>query len=325
MKNFNKMKRAYFFILFISVGFTAKAQDLPVFSQYLQNTYYLSPAAIGIKPCKEAILTDRHQWTGIKNAPNTQSLGLYSRLNLFKNNPKIGHNGIGASFYTDKNGPTSAMRVQLAFSHHLTLYKKRRKNDFLNMAFGFAVSGFQNKLDESELLPGNISDPLFTGTSESITSLNADAAVLFYTEKFTLGFTGANLLPSARTQKGSVNIINRHYFGFAAYSFRNRKGAGVEPSVVYKRAYKTQQADVNMKIYFNEVFNTGFSYRHNLDSGAGQSLSAAILFGLQFENFAFGYAYDYSLGQIGRHNFGSHNFKIGYRVCDNRKNCPAYL
>jgi len=310
-----------FALLFFSIA--ARAQEMPVFEQYLQNTYLLSPASVGIKPCLEFIATDRHQWTGMSNAPSNQSLGVYSRLNLFPDRPTYGFDGIGGNIYTDRNGPTSTTRFQLAYAHHVTIYKKKRSSNIWRMSMGLGLTGYQHKLDETELLPAVIADPIFTGTSNSVTAFNLDGGLLFYNKYYSVGVTAANVLPSSKSDFG--NVFNRDYFVFFAYNKRNKDGLGISPSAVFILYGKMKQIDLNTKFYMSKTFHAGLSYRHNLDTGLGQSQSAMLFLGLELDRFSVGYAYDYSIRKIGRYNYGSHSIMLGYKICNRDVNCPAYF
>ncbi len=317
------MRYAIFTIALVALSVGLRAQELPVFEQYLQNTYLLSPAAVGIKPCTEFILTDRHQWTGMESAPNNQSLGAYTRFTPFQDRPTYGHDGIGGNIYTDRNGPTGTTRFQFLYAHHLKIYSNKRKHQVWHTSFGLGLTGYQHRLDETDLLPENLSDPIYTGTSNSVTAFNLDGGVLFYTKKLTVGFTAANVLPSSKSDFG--NVFNRNYFGFVGYTSRNKDGMGFSPSAVFKLYGKQKQIDLNAKMFFNDVFHAGLAYRHNLDQGLGQSLYAMLFMGLEFERFSFGYAYDYSIRKIGRYNYGSHSLMVGYKICKRDINCPAFM
>ena len=300
-----------------------KAQELPIFQQYMQNFYYISPAAIGIKPCKEAVITDRHQWTGIKHAPNTQGLGLYGRFNVFSDK-KVGYEGLGLTLFSDNNGPSSVKRIQLAFAHHITLMKINRRKK-LKMSFGLAASYFQYRLNETDLVASNPNDPLLTGAVNSSSFFNFDAGILIYTTKFTAGFTAAQLIPSSISYYNSQNTLEKHYFGFVSYKKVNRDGMGYAPSIVFKTTNTSRQLDLNTKIYINKMFNLGLSYRRNFDKLMGSSISGMFILGVNISNYTFGYAYETSLSRIGRHNYGTHDIMLAYKICQPQKHaCPAY-
>ncbi len=317
------MKRIFYTIAVIFFANMAIAQDLPVYSQYLQNFYYLSPAAVGIQPCKELILTGREQWTGFKGAPSTQGIGVYSQFNMFDRN-KNTSNGIGISFYNDKNGANTKRRFQFSFAQHLKLFQTRRRKTTY-VSFALAASGFQYKFNEAGLVPENTNDPILTGGAESAILLNFDAAMMIYNKKFSAGITAAQLVPSKISFYSTPYTVKKHFFGFFSFKRVNRDGFGFEPLIVFKTTGTTHQIDLNTKIHLNNFMHSGISYRHNLDVGTGESLSAAIFFGLTQKNYAIHYSYDFATSRIGRYNLGSHNIALSLRICNKKdRACSAY-
>jgi len=318
------MKRIiYILIIFLSFSTFAKAQEQPVFSQYLENFYYLNPAAVGWKPCTEILLTDRHQWVGVNGAPQTQALGVYSRLSAFGEERKGTYQGVGLNYYNDKNGPTSTQRAYLSFAHHFTAFQKGRNVYTLSMSL--AASGFQHKLDETQLTTTSDNDPLHTGSINSQNFLNFDASILLYSRYFAAGITAAQIQPTKINYYQTPYEIDNYYMGFLSYRFVNDQGAGIEPSMVVKTTLNTTQIDINSKFYFNKTLYSGLSYRHNLDVLPGQSLAIQALLGVKYRIYTFAYAFDTTIGKIGRNNLASHNFMIGIRFCKSKgRNCPAY-
>ena len=65
------------------------------------------------------------------------------------------------------------------------------------------------------------------------------------------------------------------------------------------------QFDLNMNMLINDIFWIGASYRSD----------DAIVVLLEYQisrKFRFGYSYDYTLGELGNYNSGSHEIMIGY-------------
>ena len=67
---------------------TTEAQQLPLYSQYMMNSFLLNPAIAGSKNYTPLILTARQQWTGITGAPQTFAISGHTQ---FKNK-KVGMN-----------------------------------------------------------------------------------------------------------------------------------------------------------------------------------------------------------------------------------------
>lgn len=53
------------------------AQQLPLYSQYMMNSFLLNPAIAGSVDYFPVILTARRQWVGINNGPSTQAISTH--------------------------------------------------------------------------------------------------------------------------------------------------------------------------------------------------------------------------------------------------------
>ena len=66
--------RIYILLVFIfMVGF-AKAQQQPIYSQYMMNPYLINPAIAGYQGITDFNLTAREQWLGYGEGPSTYAL-----------------------------------------------------------------------------------------------------------------------------------------------------------------------------------------------------------------------------------------------------------
>ena len=56
------------------------AQQLPLFSQYMMNDFYINPAVAGTKDYAPIVIGVHKQWVGMKEAPSTQTLSGHTSL-----------------------------------------------------------------------------------------------------------------------------------------------------------------------------------------------------------------------------------------------------
>jgi len=66
-------------ILFLIFTSGIKAQQLPLYSQYMFNKFLINPAVAGSDGYTSFNLTAREQWIGIDNSPKTHSLSYQTR------------------------------------------------------------------------------------------------------------------------------------------------------------------------------------------------------------------------------------------------------
>jgi type IX secretion system PorP/SprF family membrane protein len=79
----NRIVRSILFICFLSFPLflsSLKSQQLPIYSQYMMNSYLLNPAVAGNEGYTSLNLTVREQWLGLKDAPSTYAVSAQTRL-----------------------------------------------------------------------------------------------------------------------------------------------------------------------------------------------------------------------------------------------------
>ena len=289
------------------VSLTAKSQQLPLYSQYMMNSFLLNPAIAGSKNYTPLILTARQQWTGITGAPQTFAISGHT---LFKND-KV---GMGGSFFNDRFGPTSRTGVQASYAYHLAVDRADTK-----LAFGLAASAFQYKLDESSLTVIEQDDPAFSQKIESTFMPDATFGIYLYNKnKFFAGLSIAQLFQfKIKINEFNENKMVRHYFLTGGYKFNLGDDFEIEPSVLLKSTASSPiQLDINTKAYFKKNYWLGVSYRTND--------AIIVLLGVKVDKYYIGYAFDYTLSKIINYSTGSHEIMIGINLGEDKGIKPMY-
>ena len=125
--------------LFI-VGQTIKAQQLPLYSQYMMNGFLLNPAITGSESYTPVRITARQQWIGIEGAPSTQAISAHHPF-------KSKNMGVGGYLFNDKFGPVSRTGILTSYAYHINLNRMDSK-----LGFGLSVCAFQYKMDELQFI-----------------------------------------------------------------------------------------------------------------------------------------------------------------------------
>lgn len=291
------------FTAFVLFGIGVKAQQLPLYSQYMMNAFLLNPAIAGSVDYFPVRLTARQQWVGIKDAPSTQAIsGHY----LFTN----ARVGLGGYLFNDKFGPISRTGIQVCGSYHLPISGETK------LSFGLAFKAAQFKFDQSKLVTIQDDDPAINHGVVTKFSPDADFGMYLYNPKFFIGMAGTQLLQldmklynldSANLDQTEKNQIIRHYFFTAGYKFTLSDAFELEPSILVKSTFNTPtQLDFNLKTYFKKNYWLGVSYRSSKDICA--------MIGVKFNKFYVGYAFDYTTSQIKNYSNGSHEILIGFNI-----------
>ena len=297
MNKFNNMKKLVIIsALFIFSMISLKAQQLPLYSQYMMNGFLLNPAMAGSVEYTPIRLTARTQWVGINDAPKTFALSGHT---LFSNK-KV---GVGGYIYSDMFGPISRTGIQGAFAYHLPLDGMNSK-----LAFGISMSAYQFRLAENKLSLINDNDPAISYGVESKFLPDATFGMHIYNTQYFVGVSATQLF-QFKVDVGNTdqNKMVRHYYALAGYKFNAGKEFEIEPSLMFKATeVSPMQLDVNLKAYYLKNYWLGVSYRTN-------DAMVAML-GIKVNQYYIGYAFDYTMSNIMDYSNGSHEILIGVNL-----------
>jgi type IX secretion system PorP/SprF family membrane protein len=249
------MKRLLLGILFTVLAGTAylNAQQLPLYSQYMLNDFFINPAIAGSKSYSPVLLSIHKQWIGIKDSPSTQTLSGHTML--ANNNV-----GIGAIIFNDDFGPESHIGLQAIYSYHFHI-------DRLNkISLGLAAIAFQYKMDQRFFNLTIYDDPAITYMVEKTIVPDATFGVYAYGKRYYGGITASHLFQSKLKINRNIeeNKMVRHYFVMGGYKFifPNSPQLEIEPSVLMKMTEITPpQFDINVKMYYDKDYWFGMSIR----------------------------------------------------------------
>lgn len=315
------MKIAKVTLLFLLLVTSLYSQERPFSQLYLHNLSFINPACSGQDYCTKFYLTDRHQWLGIAQAPNTQVLGIEHTLlpNPYKASRKF---GLSLEFRSDRNGAVKQSGGQAGYAFHTRLNKKKE----LFMSLGLNFSLMQHSIKESD---ANVeSDPVL-GAGESALLPDAAAGIYIYSPKFNAGFSATHLLPAEKNfyESSSTAFIPGNFYLFAGCNFQPRNSAvSLNPLVVFKlNQQMRRQVDLNLLATLGPSFQTGISYRQNIDNLPGKNTGLQFLFRTSVKSLQITYLAEVSLNQTQNSHFGSHELGLIYKICyRERPQCPAF-
>jgi type IX secretion system PorP/SprF family membrane protein len=267
-------------LLFSSVLF---AQQESIFTTYRYHMNVVNPAYAGLDNETVIMSTIRKQWTGIKDAPETQSLSFGT---------SVGSNlGLGLSMVYDKSFIEKQINLGIDFSYRLQVAS------LSDLHFGLKVGGNSYNVNTSGLqmyLPQ--SDPALSSISEF--NPNIGIGVLLKNKKYFVSLSVPRMLNTERAKnKGgyaSVATDRPHIYLSSGYDFNfaTLTPLVLKPSFMLRYVNGAPLAlDVNTMLQIQEFFEIGASYRTN-NSFAG-------LINLTISNrMILGYAYEVSTNKV---------------------------
>jgi type IX secretion system PorP/SprF family membrane protein len=335
-----KLKHIYWLLILLAFGGLSDslllAQQLPVYSQYMMNGFLLNPAVAGHEGYTAINLTAREQWLGIKDAPGTYAVSYQTRL--LKNSyisrstsirrrkrvmSRSGRVGYGVYAFTDMAGAFNRTGLQGTYTYHIPL-------DRSQLSFGVSFTGYQFRINEDKMKLLDVDDQLLLNTEKSAFIPDANFGVYYTDQNLYAGISAMQLfqtpLKLGADKDGPGFRMVRHYFLIAGYRFELNRNLLMEPSFLFKTTEKfIAQIDVNVKMYFQEnywaglSFRTGGSYSIVEESFNGKGASAIIMGGVRVDKYYFGYAFDYTFNAIGARSLGSHEIMAAVKFGDNAR------
>jgi type IX secretion system PorP/SprF family membrane protein len=301
-------------ITFLISGCAALAQQVPLFSQYLNNDFLLNPAVCGTKSYAPASVSARLQWAGFSGAPSTQIASIHGAQG-----PTV---GLGLALMNHTTGATSMTSAQFAYALRFRLTGK------MKISFGLAPMMIQHSISKSKLTLEDANDNTFNRLSGKTMIADVNAGIYVYSNKWAASLSVPQLLENKYRLGDDLftERLRRHYLVFGSYDFTCREKYVITPSALIKamEGGAPVQFDLNVRATYNKLFWAGLSYR----AASSQSFNeaAVVSVGVLKYNFAFGYAFDYSFASIRSYSAGSHEIFLTYRIrcksCDKVEEAP---
>ncbi|GGK63134.1 type IX secretion system membrane protein PorP/SprF [Rufibacter glacialis] len=332
-------KNSYLLLFLLSLPLLGWAQQIPHYSQYMLNPLLLNPAVSGTDNYLDVRAGYRNQWTGLEGAPTSYYLSAHmplSRMDYlsppttfaprpavkgkrrnqwrpeFRNNAQKTrpHHGVGLLVQADKAAGLKRTEVQLLYAYHQPLTPS------IKLAAGVAAGLTQFGLNRDLLTFANPGDPVMNADEYNRVLPNIGVGVLLYSNRFFLGASVAQVLPTPFTfrdsRPGVLAKQQRHFFGHGGYRFQLTNIVSVMPSVVVKYAAPNPvSVDANVKVFWREQFWVGGSYRFQD--------AAVVTAGFQYKHkFHLGYAYDLTTSGLNQASYGSHELVLGLMLRNRR-------
>lgn len=282
-----------------------------MFTQYMFNGLALNPAYAGSHESLSATLLFRDQWTGLPDAPSTQTFSVHSPVR----NARI---ALGLQFIHDKLAVFDQYGVNAAYAYRIFTDKGTLS---LGLNFGF-TSYSANLTDLTTQVPN---DPVFQGSVNKVMP-SFGAGVYYYTDRFYIGLSAPQLVTNSLTED-VVEIDadarqERHYFLTAGHMFQLSRSVQLKPNVLIKAVEGAPvQMDLNLNALFSEVLWLGVSWRSLSDFNALIELQLT-------DQLLLGYSYDFAhTTDLSRINSGSHELMLNYRFryAKNKVITPRYF
>ena len=268
-----KSKVLYLLLVLLMASPVVRAQQDPLYSQYLFNPLAINSAYTGLDPVLSASFNSRFQWNALEGSPETYTLAAHS--SLFDN--KI---GAGILLLNDRLGVTQNTEIHLSYSYKIQF-------DYSKIAFGLRTSLVNYRYDYNQLTLKSLDDPDFLPVAENATKPNFGAGMIYTGKNLFVGLSVPRILNSDFEDgvTSSTRYI-RHYYLMTSYLFNIDENLAVKPGVLVKGVSGAPVSlDVNVNFLLENLVWVGF-YSRDLNSFGvmGQiELNRAYRLGYSFE------------------------------------------
>ena len=284
---------ALFLMMLIGIN-KSKAQQEPMFTQYMFDPISVNPAYVGTTNTINVNTLTRLQWVGMEGSPKTFSLSAHTPIE----GRKI---GLGLTLLTDKIGPVNNTFFTVNYAYRL------RVTDQLTLSMGLKGGITSYKVGLTDLSIIDQEDPQFENNEKKI-SPNLGFGFYLYEDRYFVGFSVPKLIQTTVDDEyaSDKNQLKRHYFITGGYNWAINDQWDLKPSLLSKVVSGAPVSnDIAVQALYNKLVGGGIMYR------VGDALGF-FAYGKVYKELNIGYGYEYSLNGLSGVNSGTHEIRITY-------------
>jgi type IX secretion system PorP/SprF family membrane protein len=293
------MKKIILFITLLFYITTVSAQQDPEYTHYMYNMSVINPAyATGAPAMMNFGGLYRTQWVGAVGAPKTFTFFGHTALS-----DKV---EVGLSLVSDDigDGAKKENNFYADFAYVLNLGGKNKLS--LGLKGGF--SALQTNFNGFVLQSGNTATDAAFAENINVTKPNIGVGAYYFRDNFYVGLSTPNILRSKQIEeKSGVNAYGSeevHTFLTAGYVFQINDMWKIKPASMAKFVKGAPvSVDITANVLYNEKFELGAAYRIN------DAISGLVNINVT-PTLRVGYAYDYTLSNLGQFNSGTHEIML---------------
>ncbi len=297
--------RIFTILVLLFIGFAAKGQDIPLFSQKLTNSFIYNPAMAGIG-LGSLTFSHRNNYSGVKGAPNNNFLSFHTPFANYRF-------GFGANMFQEEVSSLKSTYASAAFAYHINI------NKFSSLSFGVSGEYNSSRLSDDVIAQNNGSDLILNRYAGGVAQPDFSFGINYQNRLWKAGIA-ANRLYTAWFEKDSVKNLANYYSGFLQGTIPLEGVRSViEPYFAYRKFSES-----------NNIFDIGVFYTYDKKITAGVATrSGSILNGtLAYKltpNLLVGYSREIIMGSVGGFTGSSNEFVMRLDFADraNKRNFRA--
>lgn len=284
-----------FFITLLG-AFTARAQQDPMYAQYMNQLLNVNPAYAGAKGVLNASMLVREQWLSWgENHPKTQTFFVHAPM-------KNMNMGLGGSIINDKFAELSNTALYGDYSYSI-FYPNERSLSFGLKAGLTLFTGF---LSNIKTMNPEVYDPAFADIPNKVLP-NFGVGMYYSSPSYYLGFSVPKLISNKITERGvettAVSREQLHLYLMGGYVFDISRILKFKPYFMVRQTMNAPVSiDLTGQFVFADILWLGGTYRIGDAIGAVLQIKAT-------DQLSIGYAFDLSTNEI---NSSSHEVMLSF-------------
>ena len=282
-------------IFIISIAASTKAQQRPMYSQYMFNMLNINPAYAGSRGVMSGTALYRDQWVGLPGSPKTTSFSLDMPLK----EKKI---GVGVQLFDDRLGIERNTGINVSYAFRIQLTESG------TLSLGLQAGFLNYRANYSEVRTFQPNDPSFNQNISGI--LPAAAAGIYYnSDNFYVGFSTPSLLQTKISNDNTVDVSSAtgrdlHLYLASGFVVNLNQDLALKPSILVKAVSGAPvEYDLNANLWIQNAIAFGFSFR------TGDSYVSMVELQMN-KQLRLGYAYDKTFSNLGSYNTGTHELML---------------
>jgi len=294
------------FSLLLSLG--AKSQQLDEYSLFYNDLYVVNPAYAGVTDGLMLSSFVKQKWSGLQGAPSFQTLSGHMRFS--------DEMGAGGRIFNYSAGMEQRTGIEGTYAYRLQL------SGDMHLSMALSAMLYQYSLNKSLVFAKDNDDLTILRSKDKLIVPDFNFGLLFYDAErhYYTGLSVYQLMGRKITLLNSENLENRqlrHYNFTGGYFMDINDKISVESALLLKFIETGYvQLDFNVTGTFMKMFSVGVSYRTDN--------AVVAMMGIKAGGFTFGYAYDYTLSDIGKYSVGSHEIFLSYKLGGNSNSATKF-
>jgi type IX secretion system PorP/SprF family membrane protein len=262
------LKRTFYTLLLTLFSVGVFAQQDALFTQYMFNNLYVTPAFAGVEGVTKLTAFQRTQWQGYQSsfgdggAPSTQMVNFTTPMFKLRS-------GFGAYVMNDRLGPQNNLEIQGMYAYHIGIKDAKLSLGLKAGIYSQSINGKYYRYIQKD-------DPLIVEGKESQIRPDIGLGAFFRAEKYYVG-VGVNHLLKSEFDFGidsSRNALQSHLNATAGYYYEMSFDLKVLFSTAIRSDFNKTQFDLSAIAYYKDKLWGGLAFR--------QSEAASLLLGYAF-------------------------------------------